>query len=333
MLFLGTCFIVFSAVVSVGNLLEEKRKRTRQQEFDVAVIGAGFAGLSSALLLGRYMIPTIVFDGGPTRNSVTRHVHGYLGFEGISPQELVRKARQDVSRYSSVTIVRAKVTGAKRDGARFMLFAGGRTFSAKRVIIAAGVQDVKPRIRNFEKFDGNGAWHCPHCDGLESAGKKLAVIVSGDRPLSYAKEFLGWTQDITVFLQPGCRASNEEVAESAMLGIRIVEDQVVEITGNKSRLPKELVCKTGSRHPADVIFYRLGYAVQNRVAEELGCQLDEGFVKVSKSQETTVPDVYAAGDIDTDRHYVVLAAASGALAAISIYEKMLKEAISAKRTA
>ena len=123
----------------MGNLLEEKRRKARQSEFDVAIIGAGFAGLSSALLLGRYMIPTVIFDGGPTRNSATRHVHGYLGFEGVSPQELVKRARQDVSRYSSVRVVRARVTRAKRDGARFLLFADGRTYSARRVIIAAGV--------------------------------------------------------------------------------------------------------------------------------------------------------------------------------------------------
>lgn len=208
-----------------------------------------------------------------------------------------------------------------------------RMFHAKRLIIAAGVQDIKPDVKNFEKFDGNGAWHCPHCDGLESAGKKLAIIISGEKPLSYAKEFLGWTRDITMLLQPGCKVSEEESAEARTLGIRIEEEQVVEITGNRARMPKELMCRTGRRYPADVIFYRLGYSVQNRLAKELGCQLDEGFVKVGRSQETTVPDVYAAGDIDTDRHYVVLAAAGGALAAISIYEKLLKEAISAKRTA
>lgn len=78
-----------------------------------------------------------------------------------------------------------------------------------------------------------------------------------------------------------------------------------------------------------MIFYYLGYKVQNQIAKQLGCKLDEeeGFIKVNLSQQTTVRNVYAVGDVDTDRHYIVFAAASGAVAAISIYEELLKAAI------
>jgi len=71
----------------------------------------------------------------------------------------------------------------------------------------------------------------------------------------------------------------------------------------------------------------MGYNVQTQPAEQLGCQLDEGFIKINNNQQTTVANVYAAGDVDTDRHYVVLAVANGALAAISIYEDILKTAL------
>lgn len=78
-----------------------------------------------------------------------------------------------------------------------------------------------------------------------------------------------------------------------------------------------------------MIFYYLGYKVQNQLAKQLGCELDkeEGFVRVNESQQTTVCNVYAVGDADTDRHYIVFAVASGAVAAISIYEELLKDAI------
>lgn len=68
----------------------------------------------------------------------------------------------------------------------------------------------------------------------------------------------------------------------------------------------------------------MGYNVQTQLAEQLGCRLDEGFIKTNNKQQTTVANLYASGDVDTDRHYVVLAVASGALAAISIYEDILK---------
>lgn len=314
------------------NLLEEKRQADNQSEYDVAIVGAGYAGLACALLLGRYQVPTVVFDGGRARNALTKGVHGYLGFESASPKALIRKARRDVRRYSSVAVVRGRVSGIKRRGRYFSLATNNGAFRARHVVIATGVVDVKPSAKNFRKFDGNGAWHCPHCDGLESAGKRLAIIISGARPLSYAKEFLGWTQDITVLMHDG-ELDNEERKEADTLGIKVASERVVEIMGRLGRHAKHLKCKSGRRYTADVVFYMLGYSVQSRLAEQLGCQLDEGFVKVDESQQTTVPDVYAIGDIDTDRHYVVLGVASGARAAISIYEKLLKRAIKAKAAA
>jgi thioredoxin reductase (NADPH) len=82
-------------------------------------------------------------------------------------------------------------------------------------------------------------------------------------------------------------------------------------------------------YDAEIIFYHIGYDIQNRLAEKIGCELDEGHVAVNRAQQTSVPYVYAAGDIDTDRHYIVLAVASGTLAAVSIYEEILKNVINA----
>ena len=93
------------------------------------------------------------------------------------------------------------------------------------------------------------------------------------------------------------------------------------------------MCKSGKSYPGDLIFYHIGYKVRNQIARQLGCEVDDqGFVKVNSMQQTTIPNVYAVGDIATDRHYVVLAAASGALAAISIYERLLKDAIKRNMT-
>ena len=102
------------------------------------------------------------------------------------------------------------------------------------------------------------------------------------------------------------------------MGIQIVDkDDIIQISGNKKGGTKTLLCKSGTCHKVDVVFYYLGYKPQNQNARQFGCELDDedGFVKVNSLQETTVRRVYAAGDIDTDRHYVVLAAPSGALAA------------------
>ena len=305
-----------------------------EQVFDIAIIGGGFAGLSAALLLGRYIRPTVIFDSGNTRNSVTRQVHGYLGFENICPTQLIKKAWKDVKQYESIKVIHEKIEFVSKDKDIFLLTTDKTRSSIKcrYVIVATGIEDIKPNIKNFVRFDGNGAWHCPHCDGFQSTDKRLIIISSGDKSINYAKEFLGWTQDITLFMSDSYRITHKELDEAKKLKIKLVENDIpVKITVNKKGSLTGIMCKSGKSCPGDVIFYYIGYKVRNQIARQLGCEVDDqGFVKVNSMQQTTIPNVYAVGDIATDRHYVVLAAASGALAAISIYETLLKDAIKRK---
>jgi thioredoxin reductase len=318
---------------------KSRKKSTSISEsiFDVAIIGAGFAGLSAALVLGRYLLTTIVFDAGKTRNHRTEHVHSYLGLENISPSKLIARARRDVLSHDSVNIIKQQVTAIKHNKDHFIIATSQEhaPVKAKYIIIATGVLDIKPDINNFNKIDGRGAWHCPHCDGLESAGKSLIILANGKvessvGAISYAKEFLGWTNDIRVFIQDNCPIDQEQRNEAKRLSIEIIEnDPVVEVLKASNRLSVKikLLSKSGNVYHSDVVFYHLGYKVQNSLAKQLGCELEEEFIKVDKRQQTTVPQVFAAGDIDTDRHFVVFATASGALAAISIYEETLKKAL------
>ena len=140
---------------------------------------------------------------------------------------------------------------------------------------------------------------------LEAAGKSLIIIGNSNNSIiSYAKEFLGWTNKITVFIQDNHHLNDSETTEAKRLS---------------------LLSKTGKIHYAQVLFYHMGYNIQNELAKQLGYKLDEGFIKTNEKHQTTITNVYAAGDIDTDRHYVVFAVASGAVAAISIYEDILKQ--------
>jgi len=317
------------------NIIDEERRKRQEDEkgiFDVAIIGAGFAGLSSALLLGRYLRSTVIFDGGKPRNYSSKHLHGYLGFENSSPNRVMQKAWNDILQYNSIKVIREKVVKAENNSGLFFLSteSANNLIRSKYLIIATGVEDSKPKIKNFEMFDGNGAWHCPHCDGFETINKKLGIITYGKNAIAYTKEFLGWTRDITVFIQGSFHLSDKELNEAKVLGINVIDNEdIMEIRNNESGNMRKIMFKSGSSLDVDVIFYHLGYKVQNQIAKQLGCQLDaeEGFVKVNSLQQTTVRNVYAIGDVDTDRHYVVLAAASGAVAAISIYEETLKDAI------
>ena len=190
-----------------NNIIDDMKNQNAyeyKEIFDVAIVGAGFAGLSAALLLGRYLRPTVIFNSGDTRNSMSKHVHGYLDFENFPPKQFIQKAWADVLQYDSIKVIKERVDKVERYDQLLLLMTEGRRKSvkAKYIIIATEIQGVKPNIKNFEKFDGNGIWHCPHCDGFQSTNKKLGIITSKkNNPLRYAKEFLGWTKQITLFMQ------------------------------------------------------------------------------------------------------------------------------------
>jgi thioredoxin reductase len=304
---------------------------SNRQCFDVAIIGGGFAGLSAALLLGRYLRPVAIFDWGKTRNDNTKHIHGYLGLENTSPRTFIKKAWKDVLQYNSVRVIKQKVQRIENHNQYFVVSTKENESSiiVKYIIIATGVRDIKPDLKNFSEIDGNGAWHCPHCDGLEAAGKKLTIIGNGKNGgiMSYTKEFLGWTNQITVFIQDNHHLDQKEIDEAKRLSIDIIDnDPLIEVIDKRQDSHGiNLLSKSGKLYNTDVIFYHIGYKVQTQLAKQLGCHLEEGFIKINNKQETTVAKVYAAGDVDTDRHYVVLAV--GAVAAISIYEDILKKTL------
>jgi thioredoxin reductase len=357
-----------SAKEGSNNLIDEKREKEDSKSicdhiFDVAIIGGGYAGLSAALLLGRYLRPTIIFDVAKHRKS---SLHGYLGFEKSQREEVIQKSWKDVLQYRSVKRVEERVEKVEKDCDNniFLITTTAknekddihiknntikRKAKAKYLIIATGVIHIQPNIKNFEEYLGNGIWHCPHCDGFETTDKKLVIIASDNKnnqALKYAKIFLGWTKDITLFFQRleemnegntvtvaaaggGGQLTGEQKNEVKALGINVIEnDDIAEIVSDSmTNKMKGIISKRNKFYEADVLFYHLGQIIQNDIASQLGCELDEGYVKVDKKQQTTVSNVYAAGDLDIDRHYAILASASGALAAISIYDDLLKEAI------
>lgn len=219
-----------------------------------------------------------------------------------------------------------------------------KEFKARYLVIATGVEQVKPGIKDFDKFLGKGIWHCPHCDGFATTNKKLIIIASHTDPqkaIKYAKVFLGWTNDITLFLQSSLSNSNiskyllndKQRKETTKLGIKVIEDDwIVKVVENpKTNDLSGVLSKKSIFHKADVLFYHMGISINNKIPLQRGCIMDKGYVKVNEKQQTSVSKVYAVGDIDRDRHYAILASASGAIAAQNIYQELLRESISIKK--
>src|SRR5437763_14676881 len=136
-----------------NNIIDDKKKEQDGDDYfevvDVAIIGAGFAGLSAALLLGRYLCPTVIFNDGETRNHTSKHVHGHLGIENSSPKHIIQKAWKDVLQYDSIKVIKEKIDTIERSNNQYFLLKtaeGQRTSVRSYIIIATGIKHVKPTM-------------------------------------------------------------------------------------------------------------------------------------------------------------------------------------------
>lgn len=293
--------------------------------YDVIIVGGGFAGLSAAVWLGRLRRSTLVISSGPSRNASSRAVHGYPGFDGGDPGELLDKLCREALGYGAemVTGVVEDVDKTKRG---FAVLSNNHRYEARRILLATGTVDRKPDIPNFDEYDGISAWHCPACDGYEYTGKRIAVLSWGEYMAGYALNFLTYTDKITVVThgnEPG--APEEHMRKLEQNGIQVLTESVTAIEGDGGQVDR-LLLAGGREVECDAIFYNIDHKPRLGLMQSLNCEISpESCIVVNHKQQTSVEGVYAAGDIAPLEELVVVAAAMGAIAASNIHKSLVPE--------
>ena len=303
--------------------------------YDCIVIGAGPAGLSGALFLARYRRRVLTFHNSSPRNLYSHGVHGFLGHDGIMPQELLTRGRDEVMKYGGL-IVEGCVTKVERVAdEHFRVSTGdgkqeqtdGQSFEARRLLLATGLRDLTPDCPGFTDFYGVTVHHCPDCDGYEVSGKRVAVLSRGHAGAGFTLNLLTWTEGLTLLTNGDEGDLNEEHrAKLARFNIPLMNQRIERLEGDARTKRIERVCfETGETLPCDALFFNLGTEISGGLHEMLGCQLDEecGLVWVDDEQQTSVRGVYAAGDITPHSQLAVVAAAEGAMAAIHIHKSLM----------
>src|SRR5579859_5642523 len=136
--------------------------------YEVIIVGAGPAGLSAALLLGRCRRHVLVCDSGEYRNYASRALHGFLSRDGISPGELRHLGREQLHQYESIELRQARVVDAALQEGHFeVTLEDGTRLETLKLLLATGVRDELPPLAGIEEFYGRGVYHCPYCDGWE----------------------------------------------------------------------------------------------------------------------------------------------------------------------
>ena len=293
--------------------------------YDVIIIGAGPAGLSAALILGRSRRRVLVCDTGKPRNAASHALHGFLSRDGIAPRDFLRIAREQMRQYDCVELRDIEVTAAECRESRFhVTLADGSQLDSRKLLIATGVVDNLPDIPGFPELYGKSVFHCPYCDGWEVRDQPLAVYGRGDRGLGLSLELTGWSRDLVLCTDGPSEIAPADLARLERHGIRLREDRVVRLEGH-DRLER-IVFASGEPLDRRALFFTTGQTQQSELATQLGCLMNEkGTVWTGKYESTHLPGLYVAGDASRAVQWVVVAASEGAEAAFAINTDLIKE--------
>jgi thioredoxin reductase len=294
--------------------------------YDVVIVGAGPAGLSAALMLGRCRRGVLVCDAGRPRNAASGGVHGFLSRDGIEPAELLLISREQLRQYDTVELRDVEVLDVGGAIGRFQVtLAGGRHVRARRVLIATGVVDHLPKVEGIHDFYGGSVFHCPYCDGWEMRDQPLAVYGRGKQGMGLALELTQWSRDLVLCTDGPARLRADQRKRLARNRIRIDEGRIARLEGSDGVLER-IVFDDGRNLERRGIFFTTGQAPRCDIARKLGCEFTgRGTVRTGKFELTNVPGLYVAGDASHDVQWVVVAAAEGARAAFAINTALLKE--------
>ena len=297
---------------------------TDSKILDAAVIGAGPAGLTAGIYLGRFRRDFVLFDAGDSRASWIPRSHNHPGFpDGVNGIELLGRMKAQAERYGTV-VKKAKVETLEVVEDGFRLVAGGEETLARTVLLATGVSDNEPPLPGVEAAIRQTLVRiCPICDAYEAMDQRIAVI--GDGALG-AREclFLKTYSDRITLIHIGAPDAlpGEERARLQAAGVAVVETPVETVRLDNARIAA-LCFGPGEPQEFDVIYAALGVTPRADLARAVGARIgDDGRLFVDDHQQTSVPGLYAAGDLVRGLNQISTAEGEAAIATTAMHNRL-----------
>jgi thioredoxin reductase len=299
-------------------------------EWDCVVVGAGAAGLSGALVLGRARRRTLVIDAGEPSNQASRVIGGLLGYDQRPPAELYEAGRRELSAYPSVEYRDGQVlSGAPVDNRFALELDGGEQVITRRVLLATGMRYCPPEIPGLDELWGKSVFQCPFCHGWEMRDKRLSTLAAGDEAVHSALMLRGWSDDVVLLTDGAWDLDADDWFRLEAAKVTVDERRVVELAGHDGQLTA-IAFADGSRLERDGLLVEAPLRQRSPLAEQLGAACTDGplapdSVSVDALHRTSVPTVFAAGDLCTEQPYVAGAIAAGSQAAIVVMQSLLAD--------
>ncbi|WDJ35341.1 NAD(P)/FAD-dependent oxidoreductase [Xanthomonas campestris] len=292
--------------------------------YDVIIIGGSYAGLSAGLQLARARRRILVVDSGLRRNRFAATSHGFLSRDGESPAQIAAHGRTQLRAYSDVHWADAEVTQVDGTAEAFRVTLGnGGAHMARRLIIATGVVDRLPDIPGLAERWGKQIFVCPYCHGYELEQGQIGVLATSAFAVHQAAMLPDW--GVTrLFLNDALVLDATQNAQLQARGVTLVPGAVARIQGDDAHV--EVVLRDGQTTQLDGLFITTQTHI-SPVVTAMGCALADGplgsHVAVDAMQATSVPGVFACGDIASPAASVTFAVASGAMAGVAAHRSLI----------
>lgn len=300
--------------------------------YDIIIIGSGPAGLSAAIYAQRACLDTIVIEkngisGGQVLN--TWEVDNYPGFPGVTGFELSRQFREHANKLGA-RVVQDEVVQVELSGNVKKVVCEEETYEARCVILASGAHHRTLEVPGEEELRGAGVSYCATCDGAFFRGRTVAVVGGGDAALEDAIFLARMCEKVYIVHRRDKLRGAKRLQErlQALENIEFVwNSETVAIEGKAQVEALRLrQTKTGEERRLDVdgVFIAVGIAPESELyAGQL--ELDEqGYIRADESGQTSVPGVFAAGDVRTKALRQILTAASDGANCVASAERYLQ---------
>ncbi|MFD2556530.1 NAD(P)/FAD-dependent oxidoreductase [Sphingobacterium tabacisoli] len=294
--------------------------------FDAIIIGGSYAGLSAAMALGRSLRRALIIDSGMPCNRYTPHSHNFITQDGNTPSEIAALAKAQVLQYETIDFLHDTATSGKKIEQGFEIRTGcNHVFHARKIIVATGIKDTFPNIKEFDACWGKSVIHCPYCHGYEFRDKKTAILASAEKAIHLAGLVNNLTADLTLISSKESDFSEEHKSKLNQHNIRLLTKEVQEIIHQNGQI-NALLFSDGTVENFEAVYAAVPFIQHSTIPEQLGCVLNEtGYLQTNSFQETSVEGIFAAGDCAGMMRSVAYAVSTGNIAGAMLNHQLVQE--------
>lgn len=294
--------------------------------YDVIIIGGSYAGLSAAIQLGRARRKVLIIDEGLRRNRFAAHSHGFITQDGVDPAVIAAKAREQVLNYPTITWRSARADSAQKletssTDAGFEVLAKGVRHQSRRLLLATGVKDLLPAIGGLAERWGKAVFHCPYCHGYELNQGPIGVIAGSELSMHHALMLPDWGPT-TLLVNDAFTPDAEQLAALTARGTTLERCPISAITGHA-----DINLADGRVLSFAGLFAMAPFELASPIAHDLGLEMEQGplgaTIKTDVMKETSLPGVFACGDVARPMASVALAVGDGNLAGAGVHRSLM----------